>query len=345
MKIKPVIYSLLVALFIAGSQDALAIKKKVATSGMTYLGISMGARESAMGDAATAITKGINGLWHNPSAIADIERFAFTFNQITWLVDTKLYGTAFAYSLGDWGTIGIDLTYMDYGEIIGTRPVPKSVDIREFVITGDIAVEDYAIGLSYARRISDRFAIGFKVKRLHESLGTARFVYRDPGEVRPVPDEFYKEQEWKLNDWGLDLGTVYKIGWKDLTFAMTMQNFSRDMKYWYEEFQTPMCLRMGMAMDVSEFFMPDNENLAANLSIDALHPNDYTERIHLGTELVCMQQFALRGGYKFNHDVETYTLGLGLNFDVAGVSAILDYAFTSAEYFKDIHRFSFQFAF
>ena len=65
---------------------ALAGKKKVAQSGMGYLAISMGARESAMGDAATAITKGIQGMWHNPSVLADIDRFAISIHQVNWMV-------------------------------------------------------------------------------------------------------------------------------------------------------------------------------------------------------------------------------------------------------------------
>ncbi len=65
---------------------------------------------------------------------------------------------------------------MDFGEIIGTQRVDKSVDYRGFVTTGDIGVEDYAIGFAYARRINDKFALGFKMKRLHENLGRAFYV-------------------------------------------------------------------------------------------------------------------------------------------------------------------------
>ena len=103
-------------------------KNRVAQSGMTYLGISMSARANGMGDASAACVNGIQGMWHNPSALADINRMAFTVNQLDWLVDTKLYGAAIAYSLGKWGTIGVDLTYMDWGLIQGTRPGDRALD-------------------------------------------------------------------------------------------------------------------------------------------------------------------------------------------------------------------------
>lgn len=345
MKRKTVLLFIFLSFVLLISHNAWPKKKKVAQSGMTYLAISMGARESAMGDAATAIVKGINGLWHNPSVLADIDRFAVAFNQVNWFVDAKLYGAAVAYSLSNWGTVGIDLTYMDFGEIIGTQRVDRSINYRGFIITGDIGVEDYAVGLAYARRINDKFAIGFKLKRLHESLGSARYVWKVENEGTDDEIRQYKEKEWSLNDWGLDFGTIYNIGWKSLTVAMSMQNFSRDLKYWYEEFQLPMCLRMGMAMDISEFFMPNNEDIAVNFAFDALHPNDFTERVHIGSELVYLRRFFLRGGYKFNHDVESFTFGLGLNFDVASISAALDYAYASTNYFKDINRFSIHFTF
>ena len=346
MKSKIAILSLSLIFLLAISHIALAKKNKVGQSGMTYLAISMGARETAMGDAATAIVKGINGMWHNPSVLADIDRFAVSFNQVNWLVDTKLYGAAAAYSLGNWGTVGVDLTYMDFGEIIGTKRVDKSVNYRGFITTGDIGVEDYAIGFSYARRINDKFSLGFKVKRLHESLGRASYVvdeYDDPDTGEKIRTR--EEKEWKLDDWGLDFGTIYNIGWKSLTFAMTMQNFSRDMKYWYEEFQTPMVLRMGMSMNVMDLWNEEQENLGLIVAVDALHPNDHTERVHIGSELVIMEKFALRAGYKFNHEVESLTFGLGLSFDYGGVAGYLDYAYGTAEYFKDISRFSIQFSF
>lgn len=313
---------------------------------MTYLGISMSARETAMGDAATATVKGIEGMWHNPAVLADIEKFAFVLNQVDWMVESKLYGAAMAYTLQNWGTIGVDVTYMDYGEIIGTRRVEKSVNYRGFETTGDIGVEDYAIGLAYARRINDRFAIGFKVKRLHENLGRAAYVvseYEDPKTGKKLRTA--KSKEWSLNDWGIDFGTIYNLGWKSLTFAMTMQNFSRDMKYWYEEFQTPMVLRMGMSMDVTDIWSEGFENLDWIVSVDALHPNDHTERVHIGSELMVMQRFALRAGYKFNHDIESLTVGVGVNFDFGDFKGCMDYAYGTAEYFSGINRFSLIFSF
>ena len=301
-------------------QPSWAIKNKVAQSGMTYLTLSMGARETAMGDACTATTRGINGMWHNLAVLADIKKRMVGFNRVNWLIDTKLYGLALAWSLKNWGTVAVDITYMDFGTIMGTKRVDKSVDPRGFILTGDIGVEDYSIGMAYSRRINDRFAFGLKVKRLHERLGRASYIvseYDDPATGEKIRTR--TERDWEIGDWGLDFGTIYDLGWKSLTFGMAIQNFSRDMKYWEEAFQTPLVMRMGLAMDVTDLFL-DSKNKPAgfNIAIDALHPNDHTEQVHVGGELTYLDNFALRAGYKFDHEVESLTVGLGLCFDYGG---------------------------
>jgi hypothetical protein len=141
------------------------------------------------------------------------------------------------------------------------------------------------------------------------------------------------------------VGAHYLIGYKDLAFAIALQNYSGDMTYWTEAFQMPLVIRMGLAMDVSELFMPQNENFNINTTIDALNPNDYTGRIHIGGEIEYLKIFSLRGGYQFNHDVESLSLGFGVKFDYQGYVGALDYAYTSAEFFKDINRFSLSFYF
>lgn len=335
------LYALIIIILISGAQPqpARAYKKKVAQSGMTYLAISTSARLSAMGDASVAAVKGIDGIFYNPAVLADIEKFVGCLNQVNWLVDTKLYSMAVAFSFGKWGVFAQDLVYMDYGTFVGTRPVDTAIDYKGFEFTGNFSVKDFSLGYAYALRISDRFAFGAKFKYLHEDLGVASMKQI----VRTDTVDVYKD--WKQNHWGLDFGTIYYTGFKSLAFAMSLRNFSTDMKYWYEEFQLPICLRMGVFMDAADLFLPDNRDFNWNIALDAIHPNDYLERVHLGTELIYLGQYAIRGGYQFNHDVETFSLGGGFNFNFGNVKTTIDYAYTSAQFFADINRFSIHFTF
>lgn len=317
--------------------------KKAGQSGMTYLAISLSARESAMGNASVASVRGVQALFYNPAILTEINGFGIVVNQVNWLADTKVYGIGAAYNFGRYGTFGFDLVYMDYGQIVGTERVDKSVDQKGYRITGDLNIQDYAIGLAYAYAVNDRFSFGAKIKVVHEDLGDA------PIAVRAIDESLgqyeYEDRSWSLTDWGFDFGGFYKVGYKDLIFAVAFQNYSGDMQYWSEAFQMPLTIRMGLSMNLAEVFLPDNEQIAINTAIDALHPIDYTERVHIGTEFVYRNMIFLRAGYKFNYDVENFSLGAGFKFEIQDYAASFDYAYTNADFFGHIDRFSLNFSF
>ena len=319
--------------------------RKEGQTGMTYLAVSLGPRESAMGDATVASVHGIQGIFYNQATLADIEKFELVANQVNYLVDTKLYGVGAAYRLGQWGTIGLDMVYMDYGYIEGTRRVDRGIDPKGYILTVDIGVKDYALGLSYAYRFSDRVALGGKIKYAYEDLGDAEYVIYDT--LDTATGEYHNISEskrWKLSHLGFDFGGLYYSGFKSLTFAFAFQNYSTDMKYYFEEFQMPFVVRMGFAMDVADFFMPDDKKLQINLAIDVLHPNDNYERVYVGSEIVLMQTLALRCAYKSNHDLESFNFGFGVNFKYSGMEGRFDYSYSKMKWFEDVNRIGFQFS-
>ncbi len=340
MKLKFTIVAIIFTLFL--QSNIFAQQKKAGQSGMTYLAISLGARESAMGNASVASVSGTQGIFYNPGSLTELQGFGLVMNHVSWIADTRVYGFGVAYGMDGYGTIGVDLVYMDYGEIIGTQRVDKSVNERGFIFTGDLNISDYAVGLAYAYPVNDLFSFGVKYKFIHENLGNADIVVKeDP----PLSGNYeYETREWQINHWGFDFGAYYKVGYKDLVVGVAFQNYSSDMKYWTEVFQLPLVLRMGMAMDLAKVMWADQSDIEINTTFDVLHPIDYTERVHVGTELVYSKMFALRAGYKFNYDVEDFSFGVGIKFDFEGYKGSFDYSYTNAEYFDSINRFSLNFA-
>ncbi len=317
-------------------------QKKAGQSGMTYLSISLGARESAMGNASVASVSGTQGLFYNPGTMTELSGFGLAMNHVSWIADTKVYGFGAAYGSDVYGTIGIDLVYMDYGRIPGTRRVDKSVNERGFILTGDLNISDYAVGIAYAYPVNDLFSFGLKYKFIHENLGTAAIAIKEIDKENGIYE--YETRDWNLNHWGFDFGAFYKVGYEDLVLGVALQNFSTDMKYWTEVFQLPLVLRMGMAMDIARVILPDQNNIEINTTFDILHPIDYTERVHVGTELVYAKMFALRAGYKFNYDVEDFSFGVGVKFDLQGYEGSFDYSYTHVEFFENINRLSLNFS-
>lgn len=342
MKLKFSLVAIILMLFLFNVVEY-AQQKKAGQSGMTYLAISLGARESAMGNASVASVSGTQGLFYNPGTLTELNGFGLVMNHVSWIADTRVYGFGAAYGTDQYGTIGVDLVYMDYGQIVGTQRVDKSVNERGFIITGDLKISDYAVGLAYAYPVNDLFSFGLKYKFIHENLGNAGIAVKEIDKENGIYE--YETREWQINHWGFDFGAYYKIGYKDLVLGVAFQNYSTDMKYWTEVFQLPLVLRMGMAMDLAKVIWEEPSEFEINTTFDVLHPIDYTERVHVGTELVYSKLIALRAGYKFNYDVEDFSFGLGVKFNLQGYEGSFDYAYTHANYFDSINRFSLNFSF
>ena len=77
-----------------------AQQKKVGQSGMTYLAISLGARESAMGNASVASVRGAQAIFYNPAILAETDGFGLAVNTVSWLADMKVYGIGAIYGTG-----------------------------------------------------------------------------------------------------------------------------------------------------------------------------------------------------------------------------------------------------
>ena len=60
----------------------------------------------------------------------------------------------------------------------------------------------------------------------------------------------------------------------------------------------------------------------------------------MGLEYVFMDMFSLRGGYKFNYDIESFTAGLGFYYDISGVRVKADYSYSDMDFFDAVNRFT-----
>ena len=86
----------------------------------------------------------------------------------------------------------------------------------------------------------------------------------------------------------------------------------------------------------------DREMHSFLMSADATHPRDYPEQINFGGEYVFMKTLAIRGGYMFNNDEYGYTLGVGVQQEIAGIHLGVDYSYVPFGVFSKVQRFSVQ---
>ncbi len=122
----------------------------------------------AMGDAAIATINSPEALFWNVAALTRInEEFSLSVSTMDWLVETRNSYVAAAYKVDGVGAFGMDLQYLDYGQIEETTVYDQDGTGRF------LSASDLAIGLGYARELTDRFSFGIKIKYINQTIADA----------------------------------------------------------------------------------------------------------------------------------------------------------------------------
>ena len=80
-----------------------------------------------------------------------------------------------------------------------------------------------------------------------------------------------------------------------------------------------------------------SETSRFTLAIDGVHPNDNTEKVNFGGEYSWNENIFARIGYKMNYDMENWTFGVGLKFNISANQVGFDYALVD---FNDLGKVS-----
>lgn len=317
---------ILLVLVFGFSQITLGQFNKAGRTTMQFLKIGNGSRQVALGEASIAGVQDINSIFWNPAAISGIEGAQAAFNYNHWIADLKVLSGAVGYKLETVGTLAVSYISLDYGNIAEALTTSPSggVDTR----TGSFFTgSDVMVGFGIARNFTDKLSIGVNIKFMQENL--------------------YK---YSSSLWGFDVGSLYNTGWRGVRIAMSAQNFSTQARFLYtkqEELQTyeiPLIYRIGVSMDLmggNDLFLggePDQHKITFN--IDAIHTNDYKERLHLGIEYKIFNILSLRGGYKFNYDEGNLSMGAGIDYIISGIRINFDYAYVSYDFLESPNRFT-----
>ena len=300
--------------------------KKIAQSQMQWLSIPVGPRASALGGAFTAIANDASSVFWNPAGIAYTTGGNVFLSQTNWIADINVNAAAASYEAGNIGIFSVNFSSVNWGTIHGTRRDDEASS--GFVETGDFSPTNWGVGLAYARKISDRFAIGGNLKYVYENLGSGLTGTMGEGKMYTA----------RMNLMTLDIGTIYNTGFKDLRLAMSLQNFSQERQYREEKYPLPLTFKFGLAMDLVSLWMQQSEH-KVTLAVDAIHPRDYSERMCFGLEYGFKNMIFLRGGYKANYDEQDLTLGAGLQYMIDNLGLGIDYGYIQFKHFDAVQMF------
>lgn len=309
---------------------------KLAQSGMKFLSIGGDARAAAMGDAVTAVEGNSSSIFYNPAAISrQVNTLDVTFANTQWFADIDYINAAITYAPnnGMYGVFGASVASVDYGKFHKTIVGPDgALDIGTYSPTA------LAVGLSYAKALSDKFSVG----------GTVKYVYQDIGDGFVVGGDQsnYETTKIDIDVFSFDFGVLYKTGFKSLNFGMSVRNFSQEITYYEESFQLPLTFKLGLAMNLFDFTSIDPRQHSFLFSIDAEHPRDNKEMLHIGGEYTFMDILSLRAGYVTPEtSLAGMNYGVGLKYGINGINLGVDYAYTEFGDFDAIHRMSIKLSF
>ena len=311
--------------------------RNVGYAGANFLKIPVEPVGAALGNAIVARADGVLGLYWNPGAIAQSEKTEILASTVDWIADTRVSFLGVIHPL-PFGTLGISATALTMKEMeITTEYLPGGTG--QFFGAGS-----YAFGLSYSTRIIDRFSFGITAKYIYE------YIWETHGST-----------------FAFDLGSVYITDFQNLRIGMRIANFGGGMTFSgapidgkaeevassgvsfpndprldrvSEKSSLPQSFTVGVSIDP---YRTDEHRLTIMAAVN--DPNDNVTQVVVGGEYAFEDLVFVRAGYKSGMDEQSYTLGVGLRGELAGVLGSFDYAYSSMGILGKINTFSLRFGF
>ena len=321
-KIEKVIIAVVVIL--AGTAQAqFSDFTKTGLTSATFLSIEVGPRSKAMGGAFVGLADDVSALYWNPAGIAKAEEKSIMFSHTEWLADISFDFAGATFPIEGFGTIGAFITTL-------TMPEMQVRTVEQPEGTGQLfGASDLALGISYARTLTDRFSVGANFKFIRESIFNS-----------------------SASTVAVDFGTLFRTDFNDMVIGFSISNFGGDLKLsgidtqvevdispnefgnndrifanlQTEGFQLPLTFRVGVAMDVLK-----SESNRATVVVDGIVPNDNAQFVNVGGEYVFSEVLSLRAGYRalfLEENEEGLTFGGGLKHKLFGETTLhLDYSY------------------
>jgi len=333
-------FSTLLLVAVLGATSSAQTINRVGTTAAPFLKIGVGARAEGMGEASTTTATDASALYWNPAGTAGLQQLQAIFSYDDYIADVRYSYGALVIPVTDVGTFGAFFGALGMDDIERTTvQYPNGTGER-------VSASSYQVGISYARALTDRFFIGFNGKYIRESIWHS------------AADGF-----------AADIGVVYTTLFKNLKIGMSISNFGtsmqmsgRDMLVQHDiaenvagnnrninadletdQFPLPVTFRFGLSANVLKDFLGSEEHDWI-VAVDAIHPNDNSEYVNLGTELALYRRMiSVRAGYRqlFMEDREGgLTLGVGAGVDVVGGRIEFDYAYVDLGRLENTNKFT-----
>ncbi len=335
------------------SYDELTGGLNTITTAVPFLLIAPDSRSGAMGDVGVATSPDANSMHWNPAKLAfTSEDIGASISYVPWLralvPDINLSYITGYKKLDDNQAVGLEMRYFSLGDITFTDIVGTTI--------GQYRPHEFALGGSYARKLSDQFSLAISGRYIYSNLTGGQSA----GGIETVAGQSIAS----------DLAGFYtkpvRMGGQDIDLAVGLNISNIGSKVSYTETSIrdfiPINMRLGtalgadiddynkisLAIDMNKLLVPtppitDNGEIVSGKDSDVGvvsgifqsfgdAPGGYKEEFReinysVGSEYWYNDQFAIRAGYFFEHDTKGgrkfFTFGSGVKYS----AFILDFSY------------------
>ncbi|MBL4708787.1 MAG: PorV/PorQ family protein [Flavobacteriales bacterium] len=294
--------------------------QRAGLSTLSFLKNDMNPRSTAMSGASVAIDPDSYAAFSNPAGAADLETFNASLSNYSLGAGVQQsFVSALIPRKGNLSTIGVSLNMLNSGAMdVRTEFQPEGTG-EKFYVT------NLAAGVTYAQQLSDMFSAGITVKYIYEQIDS-----------------------YTNSTVAADVSFLYKTDYKDLNFAVMIQNFGGSSSIDGDDL--PSDFNRSITVESDNYSVPTVFSLGASVipwkqekqsllvSVQLNHPTDNAENYRIGLEYEYLKLLYLRAGYKLNVNSQPYpTFGFGLRHRVGGHPVFLNYAANPTEFLGVLH--------
>ncbi len=285
LKILAALFSVaLLFILTAAPVTATSINSGAGTTGFAFLKQGVGARAVALGGAYVSLADDPSVIYYNPGGTVHLQGRQFLAGYHNYILDVQSGFLAMTLPLQELGTLGLFISYMNYGEFTRTDLL-GNIDESDPTFSGG----DFLIGLNYSRNLMANLSGGLNLKFMTEYADgySSQAMAVDLGLL------------YKFSDLRTQAGlSIYNLGGVLSGFSANSAEENKD--------KLPLGGRIGISHTL--------RGLPILVALNGVLPNDNNPYVNVGLEYFKIKPLYFRFGYStfgLNYKTGSDTDGLG----------------------------------
>lgn len=267
--------------------------QRAGLSTLSFLKNDLNPRALALSGAGVALKGDVFSSATNPAGLTDLTSYGLGLSHLMLGAGIQQSLLTSQFKLKNDATVGFQINSLNSGDMmVRTEFQPNGTGTY-------FSVSQNAISGNYATKLSDLFSLGISMKVIYETVADYNNITA-----------------------GVDLGFLYKTDFRNLRFAVMVQNFGGNSSLKGEileidfnrtgnpvmsRYSLPTVFKMGFSIDA--WTKNDHKILAC---AELNNPNDNAENLRIGAEYTFKDLLAVQTGIKLSVQGQPYpTMGFG----------------------------------